>query len=445
MAGNMRFGYERVLDQWGPFFEEYYAHSHQSAYGLDEKLRFYEQFGRVRPTSENPDPPATENADDLWQEFRYDALGRRVLVRSVHRPFCDAPEQQCSHTIERFIWDGDQLLYELRAPGDTSDNLEAPDGTGRQYGRVAYVHARGLDAPLGVVRQNYEGWKPTFLLVPHSDWRGQWEMGTQPDGTKYPDCTPSDPYCIWITWPSTAVRSYYHLPARRNAGDWVGSILRDQRDPSGFLYRRNRYYDPFAGRFTQPDPIGLAGGLNLYGFAAGDPVNFADPFGLCPICVAVYVAFEVASGIYDAYATYRAFQDSPSEGAEALEASIIGAMAPGPGNLYRQAGKFLSRLLGRGGKSVAGLPKEAAQLRHIFRDAAGHLPDTPANRELLEVVANDQSAKLGTDKFGNVWSARILDDGSQVWVQTRNGTIQNGGVNATPRIFHPESGLSGGG
>jgi hypothetical protein len=44
---------------------------------------------------------------------------------------------------------------------------------------------------------------------------------------------------------------------------------------------RNRYYDPTTGRFTQEDPIGLAGGSNLYGFAGGDPVNFSDPFGLC--------------------------------------------------------------------------------------------------------------------------------------------------------------------
>jgi uncharacterized protein RhaS with RHS repeats len=28
------------------------------------------------------------------------------------------------------------------------------------------------------------------------------------------------------------------------------------------------------------DPIGIAGGLNVYGYAAGDPVNFNDPFGL---------------------------------------------------------------------------------------------------------------------------------------------------------------------
>jgi RHS repeat-associated protein len=58
--------------------------------------------------------------------------------------------------------------------------------------------------------------------------------------------------------------------------------MADKADASGQLFRRNRYYDPASGRFTQEDPIGLAGGLNAYGFAGGDPVNFSDPFGLCP-------------------------------------------------------------------------------------------------------------------------------------------------------------------
>ncbi|MGA7508618.1 MAG: AHH domain-containing protein, partial [Erwinia billingiae] len=40
-----------------------------------------------------------------------------------------------------------------------------------------------------------------------------------------------------------------------------------------------RYYDPVGGRFTQPDPIGLAGGLNTYSYV-GDPLVWVDPLGL---------------------------------------------------------------------------------------------------------------------------------------------------------------------
>jgi RHS repeat-associated protein len=61
---------------------------------------------------------------------------------------------------------------------------------------------------------------------------------------------------------------------------WLGSFLSRQPTGTQSVYMRNRYYDPVSGRFTQEDPIGLAGGLNLYGFAGGDPVNFSDPFGL---------------------------------------------------------------------------------------------------------------------------------------------------------------------
>jgi RHS repeat-associated protein len=62
----------------------------------------------------------------------------------------------------------------------------------------------------------------------------------------------------------------------------MGSLLEGQRDAGGQMYMRNRYYDPATGQFTQTDPIGIAGGLNTYGFAAGDPISYSDPYGLCP-------------------------------------------------------------------------------------------------------------------------------------------------------------------
>jgi hypothetical protein len=49
---------------------------------------------------------------------------------------------------------------------------------------------------------------------------------------------------------------------------------------NGLFYMRARYYDPEVGRFITKDPIGFAGGLNLYGYVANNPVNSIDPSGL---------------------------------------------------------------------------------------------------------------------------------------------------------------------
>ncbi len=41
-----------------------------------------------------------------------------------------------------------------------------------------------------------------------------------------------------------------------------------------------RFYMPEMARWPNPDPIGEAGGINLYGFVGNNPVNFVDTFGL---------------------------------------------------------------------------------------------------------------------------------------------------------------------
>uniref|UniRef100_UPI0025AB08D8 RHS repeat-associated core domain-containing protein n=1 Tax=Providencia stuartii TaxID=588 RepID=UPI0025AB08D8 len=46
---------------------------------------------------------------------------------------------------------------------------------------------------------------------------------------------------------------------------------------TGLHYNTFRYYAPDLGRFTQQDPIGLAGGLNLYQYAP-NPLTWVDPW-----------------------------------------------------------------------------------------------------------------------------------------------------------------------
>ncbi|WP_318390916.1 RHS repeat-associated core domain-containing protein, partial [Enterobacter sp.] len=49
---------------------------------------------------------------------------------------------------------------------------------------------------------------------------------------------------------------------------------------SGLYYNRFRYYDCATGQYICADPIGLAGGLNLYAYTP-NPISWIDPLGLC--------------------------------------------------------------------------------------------------------------------------------------------------------------------
>jgi RHS repeat-associated protein len=279
---------------------------------IEDRASYYDALGRVRAVDQRFGAAGLFGTflrplNFTFEEFRYDALGRRVLART--RRFCqNVPTSfECAvETIRRTVWDGAQELAEIQMPGgdtvsaatlenDVGPLANQPGGhegnyfdVNPFYGRVTYTNGVGIDRPLSVVRLDYADslfnrpfvrWAP-FSLAPHWNLRGEPDNGSFADGaaTKCMNDGAGN-RCVTVQWPfgwtATMQQSYARL-------SWHGSLIESKRDGSGLLFRRNRYVDPASGRFTQEDPIGLAGGLNLYGFAEGDPVNYGDPFGLWP-------------------------------------------------------------------------------------------------------------------------------------------------------------------
>jgi hypothetical protein len=103
----------------------------------------------------------------VFEEYRYDALGRRVWARARRDCKLGTPDLlECeTSTLQRTIWDGSQVLIEIRVPGDGStvdmeNDLFMPnlpnDGQNGDpnpfFGRVVYTHGIELDRPLAVTR-----------------------------------------------------------------------------------------------------------------------------------------------------------------------------------------------------------------------------------------------------------------------------------------------------
>ncbi len=70
-----------------------------------------------------------------------------------------------------------------------------------------------------------------------------------------------------------AVRSQTETPKRYR----YSGMERDEQ--TGFIYQGARYYMPWLARWINADPLGLAGGANLYAFVSARPITKVDPSG----------------------------------------------------------------------------------------------------------------------------------------------------------------------
>lgn len=75
-------------------------------------------------------------------------------------------------------------------------------------------------------------------------------------------------------------------PANDPDGDGVAFDLalrfpgQQATDASGLFYNYQREYEPAVGRYSQSDPIGLAGGISTFAYALARPVSDLDALGL---------------------------------------------------------------------------------------------------------------------------------------------------------------------
>jgi RHS repeat-associated protein len=235
-----------------------------SSYVLDKGF-VYDAAGNLTQKCENgsiafTDNPPTACSGAIVSNYAYDPLNRMTAASGSYAPnhafTYDDQGRRLSKTVgattTNYLYNGQDILAEYQ--GNWSAAL------------AHLTHGPGTDEPLqrvqGTVGQAtgmsfmQDGLGSVVAAVPHSEVNGGANLATQ----------------RFDAWGQPSTQSAAAVPLYGYTGR--------EPDATGLIYYRARYYDPSIQRFTQRDPIGVAGGVNAYAYVNNSPANFTDPTGL---------------------------------------------------------------------------------------------------------------------------------------------------------------------
>lgn len=197
---------------------------------------------------------------DCWR-YTYDAFGRRLskyqVVNAQEPVHLQHLNQQPVVRGRQYLWSGNQMIEEAPVYAD---------GTVAYDAGVQWLYEPGALVPAA----RYEKGKLHYLVTDHQGTPREifTETGT----------------VSWAARPDTwGQMAFWSLKTSANDPNYTECHFRFagqyEDAETGLYYNRFRYYDKDTGQYITPDPIGLEGGFNPYGYVHC-PVGWVDPFGL---------------------------------------------------------------------------------------------------------------------------------------------------------------------
>ncbi|HEX7048139.1 MAG TPA: RHS repeat-associated core domain-containing protein, partial [Gammaproteobacteria bacterium] len=344
-------------------------------YNSDNRLIRYERY------------EGQETQSAVSATYAYDKDGRRIKK---------AITDEAGTAETHFTWDGTRLIAER----DENGNLLKSYRYGLGFAPTQVIDANGiydvhvdhLDTPQTLTDQNGNVvWKADYTAY------GSAAVDEDPDGD------------------GTNITFNIRFPGQYFDAE------------SGLHYNFHRYYDSMMGRYITRDPIGLVGGLNVYGYVGGNPVTKIDPngkFGFnVHFAIGYTAALQAGYGFSDAVVIgyYTAAADIGTQG---VPDSHRHSMTPGGSS--RDAARaatdnFINEQIGTGTLEGLGNALHAAQdyyaHGHGFQDYAGNvtpshiLNDTYPNKTDFD-SAYDESLGMIRDFRGGSGSGGDRGNGS---------------------------------